>query len=162
MVDINTPPTPEIPKIELDPVKQQENEQATKPTKPKPTKPTPKVVAKTPTTSPKPVKKAPTGVVVSTDGTITNLCSCVTFAKQRSGINVGSIGVARNHPINSQTPKVGGIVVLREGKVGHVAVVIGVENGSIILDEANYVHCHRTTGRTLPLDSPDIRGYFNV
>lgn len=89
-----------------------------------------------------------------------NYCSCVSHVRAITGTNTGIIGVARNHPINSQTPEVGAIVVLAEGSIGHVAVVTSVNEESITLDEANYAHCQRTTGRTLKRTSSRIRGFY--
>lgn len=89
-----------------------------------------------------------------------SFCSCVTYARYKSGINTGSVGYARNWPINSVTPRPGGVVVTREGRVGHVGVVTSVNDNSINIIEANYVRC-RLTERTLPLNSSVIRGYYN-
>jgi surface antigen len=88
-----------------------------------------------------------------------NYCSCVTFAKAKSGINVGPIGVARNHPINKQDPDIGAIVVLREGPVGHVAVVTHETSTHITIDEANYQPCKRSS-RVLDKNYTNIRGFY--
>ena len=72
-----------------------------------------------------------------------NICSCVSYAKWKSGINVGSIGVALNHPVNSDTPNVGAIVVQKIDSAGyrntgHLSVVEKVnDDGTIIVIEAN-------------------------
>jgi hypothetical protein len=88
-------------------------------------------------------------------------CSCVLYVKAKSGINVGSVGYARNWPINSQTPKVGSIIVTSESRVGHVALVTSVGNNTVSITEANYKRCQEGT-RTLPISSPVIRGYFSI
>lgn len=88
-----------------------------------------------------------------------NPCSCVTYARWKSGINVGSIGFARNHPINSHIPQVGAIMVTSESAAGHVAVVTAVNNTTLTVSEANYVRC-KVSSRTLAKDSAFIRGYY--
>lgn len=87
------------------------------------------------------------------------LCSCVTYAKQRSGINVGPVGYAKNHPINSHVPKVGSIMVMHSGWTGHLAVVTAVKGNLITITEANWKHCQQST-RTLNANNPSIRGYY--
>lgn len=88
-----------------------------------------------------------------------DVCSCVSFAKATSGINVGPIGMAKNHPINSQTPEIGEIVITNESPAGHLAVVTAVDNSTITVSEANYIPC-KTDTRTLKKTSPVIRGYY--
>jgi len=87
-------------------------------------------------------------------------CSCVLFARARSGINVGRIGLAKNHPINSREPKPGSIVVTKESSAGHVAYVTAVTDTEIVIEEANYHRCQKGT-RTLSKTSSVIRGYFS-
>ncbi len=86
-------------------------------------------------------------------------CSCVMAARAITGINVGPIGYARNHPINSRKPRVGSIVVLRSGWTGHVAAVTAVHGNSITIKEGNWRPCQWTT-RTLSINSKIIRGYY--
>jgi len=87
------------------------------------------------------------------------VCSCVLWAEWESGLNPGVIGYAKNWPINSYTPIVGEVVILNEGRYGHVAVITAVNLDSIDIIEANYSTC-RVTTRTLLLTNPDIRGYY--
>ena len=89
-----------------------------------------------------------------------NVCSCVSYARWRSGIDVGSIGVARNHPVNSKTPSVGAIVVTYESGAGHLAYVVNFDDQFIYLDEANYSKCSVTHNRALSINSRLIKGYF--
>lgn len=89
-----------------------------------------------------------------------NPCSCVSYARYIRGVDVGSIGVARNHPVNAQVPTVGAYVVTYESWAGHLGVVTGVTDTHIIISEANYVRCTVTKGRMLPIDSPLIKGYY--
>lgn len=87
-------------------------------------------------------------------------CSCVSYARWKTGINVGSIGVARNHPINSQIPKENAIVVMNSKyPAGHLAVVAEINQDTITITESNATPC-KVTSRTLPKNSELIKGYF--
>lgn len=86
-------------------------------------------------------------------------CSCVTFAKALVGFST-PIGYARYWPRNSQIPQVGSVVITSEGPFGHVAVVESIEGNQLILTEANYAKCRKTSGRRLSIDSPYILGYW--
>ena len=86
-------------------------------------------------------------------------CSCVSYAKWKSGIDVGSIGAAKNHPINSDTPRVGSLVITNESTAGHLAVVIQVWADTIVISESNYIECQVGT-REIRRDSPLIMGYY--
>lgn len=96
-------------------------------------------------------------------------CNCVAYARAKSGINVGSIGLAINHPINADKAQIGALVVTREGywvKVngiarwtGHLGVVKLFTATHILITDANYLTC-RVTERWLPIDSKLIKGYF--
>ena len=88
-------------------------------------------------------------------------CSCVSTAK--SLVNFSKIiGVAKNWPINSLEPRVGGVVVTNENPItGHIAVIIGIEGGVLILEEGNYVKCQKTKGRKLNIGSKVIIGFWN-
>lgn len=88
-----------------------------------------------------------------------NPCSCVSYARWYSKINVGSIGLAKNHPINSNRAKPGAIVITSESHSGHVAVVLQVNGDEILITEANYKPC-QVSQRTLSIYSPLIRGYY--
>lgn len=87
-------------------------------------------------------------------------CNCVSFARWKTGVNTGSIGVARNHPVNSQIPKVGAIVVMG-GKypAGHLAVVTDVADETISIIEANATPC-QVGSRTLKKTNEIIIGYY--
>lgn len=90
-------------------------------------------------------------------------CSCVLTAKYLTGKSPGSVGYARNWPINSQVPKVGAVMVSKESSygtyTGHVAVVTAVTNTTITLKEGNFSRCQLTT-RTIPRNYWAIRGYW--
>jgi hypothetical protein len=86
-------------------------------------------------------------------------CSCVSYARWKSGINVGPIGKAKNHPIDSDTPTVGGLVITNESGAGHLAVIKQVWAETIVVDESNYVPC-KVSSREIRRDSPSIIGYY--
>ena len=87
-----------------------------------------------------------------------NPCNCVSFARWKTGIDVGIIGVAGNHPVNSINPIVGGYVIFK-GNPGHIAVVTSVDNDFITIEEANYKPCAYGT-RTINLNQSNIKGYY--
>ena len=89
---------------------------------------------------------------------IPQFCSCVTFVKGLTGLQE-TVGAARNWPINSKIPTVGGVVVLNESKFGHVAYITAVSQNSFTVVEDNYVPCAKST-RTLLLTDPGILGYW--
>lgn len=105
--------------------------------------------------------KAPGSPVVLARGL--RYCSCVTTAKALSGINVGSIGAARNHPVNSKEPSIGAIVKTTESSwganTGHLGVVMAMSDTTITVKDGNYWGC-ALTRRTLSRDSRLIVGYF--
>lgn len=107
---------------------------------------------------PKPVTKA----VVAPKIKAYNPCSCVSYAKWLSGINVGIIGMAKNHPINSQTPQIGSLVVFAgnsKSPAGHLAVVIAINGNQLTIKESNWIHCQQGQ-RVIPSDEPDIKGFY--
>jgi hypothetical protein len=87
-------------------------------------------------------------------------CSCVEYAKAKSGINIGrSIKVAKNHPINSATPIEGAIGVIGTGQAGHLFVVTAIKGDMIEINESNYEPCKITT-RLIPINAEYIKGYY--
>lgn len=85
-------------------------------------------------------------------------CSCVIFAKALTGYN-SPVGAARNWPKNTTEPTVGGVVVTRESRVGHVAVITAIDGESFTIVEGNYLRCRKTI-RTLNKSNPVILGYW--
>lgn len=59
-----------------------------------------------------------------------------------------------------KSPKVGSIVVTRESRYGHVAVVEKVKGGSITVSEMNYRGWGKVSQRTLSASSSVIKGYI--
>ena len=56
--------------------------------------------------------------------------------------------------------KAGDAVVTSEGDVGHVAIVVGEQNGQLVLEEANYSPGQVTRGRLLDVNDPKIYGFI--
>lgn len=96
-----------------------------------------------------------------------NPCSCVSYAKWLSGINVGSIGAAYNHPVNASEPVVGGLVVFKAGigmsRLGHLAVVIAVDGNKFTTKGGNEQSCVAGTIRhyDMGVDYIRIKGFYN-
>lgn len=89
-----------------------------------------------------------------------NPCNCVSYTSWRSGRVVRSIGVARNHPVTTQTPFIGAIVVTYESGAGHLSYLVGMDDNFIYVDEANYSRCRVTYNRAIPISSKLIKGYY--
>lgn len=88
-----------------------------------------------------------------------NVCSCVSYARWRSGINVPPMGLAKYWPVNSDIPVVGAVVVFGGSSTGHAAVVVEILGTKMRLDEANYTRCRVTTDRWVDMNDPTILGY---
>jgi surface antigen len=70
------------------------------------------------------------------------------------------VGLAKNWPINSTDPVIGGVVVTSESWAGHVAIIEAVHDGQIDLIEANYKKC-AVSKRTISTSSLVIKGFYN-
>lgn len=106
--------------------------------------------------------------VLKAKSALYSACSCVSYARWLSGINVpipkrggNKIGWAIDHPVNSQIPKVGGIAILNIGAYGHLVVVVAINDGFMTIKESNYSRCGLTT-RVIPINDPAIVGYYNL
>ena len=90
-----------------------------------------------------------------------NPCSCVSYVQKfYPGIRTAN-GLARTWPVNSKTPTVGAVVVLREGSgAGHVAIVTNISATHLTVTESNYTRCRQTSGRTIPINSRLIIGFY--
>lgn len=85
---------------------------------------------------------------------------CYTWV-QSQGYDIGGHGLARWIPTNSNTPKVGGLVVTYESAAGHVAIVESVnDDGTFTLRERNYTPGW-ITERNMKLDDNVIKGFVN-
>ena len=84
--------------------------------------------------------------------------NCVIYAKYILGRLNESWGVAKNIQPTVEKPYVGGLVLMREGKFGHIAVITKIEGNTLSVIEANYIPNVIST-RSLSLDSSFIRGF---
>jgi len=85
---------------------------------------------------------------------------CYTWV-QSQGYDIGGHGLARWIPTNSNTPKVGGLVVTYESAAGHVAIVESVnDDGTFTLRERNYTPGW-ITERNMKIDDNIIKGFVN-
>lgn len=87
-------------------------------------------------------------------------CSCLRYAKKLADmpINTGVMSASRQ-PVNSQIPLVGALILTRESSQGHAGVVVSFTLTTVTFRDTNYSRCKQTE-RTLPLNSPLIRGYY--
>lgn len=89
-------------------------------------------------------------------------CNCVLTARKfNSDLPRGLYSLSqKKRIINSKEPTIGATVITNEGNwTGHAATVIGIDNETITLLEANYKRCKVTT-RVLDKDSKKIVGYY--
>lgn len=91
---------------------------------------------------------------------------CVVYIRKITG-DIRVAGRAMTIKPETQVPEVGAVVLTKESlpgtNSGHVALVKGIVDGNLILEEANYTSSkigNVTVGRELPIDSPLIRGYL--
>lgn len=109
---------------------------------------------------PTPQVKARNTQAVGTVPTGYSRCSCVSYAKFKTGFTK-SIGAARNWPVNSDQPSIGAVIVTYESALGHVGIVSHWDATYVYLEsEANYSRCRMTYGRKIPIGSPLIKGYW--
>lgn len=87
-----------------------------------------------------------------------NVCSCVSYARWKTGINIGSIGYAKNHPVNLDVPVVGAIGVMTTGSYGHEFVVERLDFLTYHISEYNWKHCAYSE-RDLPYDY-QVKGFY--
>jgi len=88
----------------------------------------------------------------------TTLCSCVSYAKwylDREGETWGNAGAIK--PVYDE-PKIDRIILLHEGKYGHVGIVTDYTEDTVTFTEANYVRCTETA-RTIEKTDYRIKGY---
>ncbi|MDO8094418.1 MAG: CHAP domain-containing protein [Candidatus Brocadiales bacterium] len=84
---------------------------------------------------------------------------CVTLVKRY--LNLPPLGNAADYPVNLDFPVLDSVVVLKEGRQGHVALVVGIVGDSIVLAESNRSYDGRIlVGRTIPMDDKRIKGYY--
>lgn len=74
-------------------------------------------------------------------------------------LGIDIYGNANQQIPNSKEPIVGSVVILKGGKLGHVALVLEVRDDSIVIVESNYKPC-QITYRVIPKSSSIIKGYL--
>jgi len=85
---------------------------------------------------------------------------CYTYVESQ-GYAIGGHFLAKWIPTNSNTPRVGGLVVTNESWAGHVAIVIAVNgDGTFNIRERNYTPGW-ITERTMSVNNPWIKGFVN-
>ena len=89
-----------------------------------------------------------------------NPCSCVSYARWATGIDVGPIYLAKYHPVNSSTPAVGGLAITYESWAGHISVVTAISEQTFRVKEYNYSSC-KYTERELPQNYRLLKGFYN-
>lgn len=88
---------------------------------------------------------------------------CVTFARvftQATPDVVG--GMARAVKTNTTTPEIGAIIKTNESSYGHLAVVIGIDEETVTVVEANYHWNGIIDIREIGVDDPRIMGYLII
>lgn len=84
---------------------------------------------------------------------------CVIAVRSFLGISRSEIqGYARNTKINSHTPQVGAIIVLRMSSAGHVGVVLQVTD-QVMYYDSNGDNKLRSNVRIIKINDPRIKGY---
>lgn len=87
-------------------------------------------------------------------------CNCWSYVYYRLNGNMPiGYGFARNYPVNSLTPRLGGIIITYESKAGHMGIIAGVDDKYVTIDDYNYKRCGHTV-RKLARNSPLIKGYI--
>jgi len=62
--------------------------------------------------------------------------------------------------INADKPEVGGVVVLSESRLGHLALIKGVTKEGVEVVEQNYEGLYKVTERIIPFSYEKIIGYI--
>lgn len=101
--------------------------------------------------------------VYATDDYDFDRCSCVSGAKHLTGTPQSEYwGNANEIKANSNEPKVGDLMLLNEGLIGHVAVIINTTEDHTTIEEWNgEIPCGKSI-RQIPLDYPLIRGFRDL
>ena len=84
---------------------------------------------------------------------------CVGFVKKF--LHLPALGDAKDYPVNFGWAVIDSVVVLKDGKESHVAIVLGIMGDSIVLGESNRDYKGTVEiGRTLKMNDPRIVGYY--
>jgi len=96
---------------------------------------------------------------VSQDGNPYPYGWCTWYVAEKAEVTT-SYGNARNWPVNSTEPKVGGIVVTYESRYGHVAYIEAVNGDDITLSEMNYKWWGKANTRIINKNNKVIKGFL--
>lgn len=118
----------------------------------------------------KTLKKISTKVVSSSTTRVTKFAAgyCTDYVARR--VTVTWRGNAGRWAANAQAqgylvdknPVVGGILVTRESRVGHVAYIEAVNGTKVTISEWNYAGRYKLTTRTLDIGNPVIIGVIHL
>ena len=90
-------------------------------------------------------------------------CSCISYARKVSEYSPPVVKQAIDIPVISTTPKIGGWILFRAGKVyskyGHAGIVVSFDDNTVTILERNYRRC-QITKRTVDRRDVLIRGYY--
>jgi hypothetical protein len=85
---------------------------------------------------------------------------CVVAIRQYFGVPKSEVqGMAKSTKPNTQTPRVGSIIILKMSKVGHVGIVIKVDGDLITYFDSNGQWTQRGAIRTIIKNDRRISGY---
>ena len=85
---------------------------------------------------------------------------CVSYAKFKSGLTFSGNAYEWINYINSQEPKIGDIIVLKEGKSGHLAYLENIQGNKLIISEQNYLGRWIVSIRIIEITYINILGYI--
>lgn len=86
-------------------------------------------------------------------------CSCVQFARAL-GVKIPPKTDAKDLKPNA-TPQIGGLVLLKYGKLDHVATITSLGSQDFSVREANYQSPCQITKRTITYQDKAIRGFWS-
>lgn len=89
-----------------------------------------------------------------------NPCSCISFVRWKSGINVGPVGVAKKHPVNTQEPIVGAIMILNGKTTGHALFVEEVREDDVVASDCNSDNKCKCGTQIIKKDDQRIKGFY--
>lgn len=85
---------------------------------------------------------------------------CVTSLRQYFGISKNEVqGLAKSTKPNTQSPKVGSIIILKMSRAGHVGIVIKVDGELVTYFDSNGSWTQRGAIRTILINDRRISGY---
>mgnify|MGYP001614107908 CR=1 FL=1 len=88
---------------------------------------------------------------------------CVIWARYATGINIRGNAITWRYYINSQTPEIGSVVVIKIGRLGHIGKVVGkdLENNKVWIQSRNWRGLWIVSTDVFAADDVRILGYIN-